>query len=279
METEEISDRYVAPCFINGLEAYDGEINLEKEENVISNELAVKLCLDHMVKYGHKVVKKELIVALRGEIYFVKFKINPEEDDVKPGVVLGRDILEIEGEEAKREALAIDICRRFAILEEERPVNKTMAYTDKYKKLLDEICLDKMKLDGEMTKEEEEAIIKVKAVALIEKEDPRAFVIPIRLEDKIKFNALDDTGSDINVVPYRVYKELGREELKNVNRGITMLNHSKAELMRLLKDVLCQIHMLKKAVSFVGSLPVALHRKDWKPEYTGNHYKKEEWDR
>ncbi|GJT54946.1 hypothetical protein Tco_0990000 [Tanacetum coccineum] len=125
METEEASDRYVAPCFINGLEAYDGEINLEKEENMISYEFAVKLCLDHE-------------------------------------------------EEVAREALAIDICRRFSILEEERLVKRE---------------------------------------ALIEKEDLETFVIPIRLEAKINLNALDDTGSDINVMPYRVYKELGREEV------------------------------------------------------------------
>ncbi|GKA28106.1 hypothetical protein Tco_0714274 [Tanacetum coccineum] len=84
METEEVSDRFVALCFVNGLEAYDGEINLGVEENMISNEYAVNLCLEHEVKRGNKVVKKELIVALRGEIYFVKFIINPEEDDVEP---------------------------------------------------------------------------------------------------------------------------------------------------------------------------------------------------
>ncbi|GJR38150.1 hypothetical protein Tco_1213834 [Tanacetum coccineum] len=95
MDTEEISDRYVAPCFVNGLEAYDGEINLGKEENMISNEFAVKLCLEHEVKRRHKVVLKELIVALRGEIYFVKFIINPEEDDVEPGVVLGRSFMRL----------------------------------------------------------------------------------------------------------------------------------------------------------------------------------------
>ncbi|GJY45134.1 hypothetical protein Tco_0433347 [Tanacetum coccineum] len=95
METEEISDRYVAPCFVNGLEAYDDVINLGKEENMISNEFAVKLCLDHEVKYGHKVVKKELIIALRGEIYFVKVIINPKEDDVEPGVVLGRSFMRL----------------------------------------------------------------------------------------------------------------------------------------------------------------------------------------
>ncbi|GKA97166.1 hypothetical protein Tco_0825060 [Tanacetum coccineum] len=202
------------------------------EENMISNEFSVKLCLEHEVKHGYKVVKKELIVALRGEIYFVMFIINPEKDDVEPRVVLGRsfmrltkrisnfrnetitiypkpdtfldssgeeekigdnwdlllddldfgDIPDIEGEEAEREALAIDICRRYSLLEEERPVIKTKANSDQYKKILDGICLDKMKLDGEIKKEEEEAITRIKGEALIEKEDPGAFVILIRLE-------------------------------------------------------------------------------------------------
>ncbi|GJR74678.1 hypothetical protein Tco_0087043 [Tanacetum coccineum] len=84
MDTEEVSDRFVAPCFVNGLEAYDCEINLGVVENMISNEYAIKLCLEHEFKRGNKVVKKELIVALRGEIYFVKFIINSEEDDVEP---------------------------------------------------------------------------------------------------------------------------------------------------------------------------------------------------
>ncbi|GJR52151.1 hypothetical protein Tco_1402672 [Tanacetum coccineum] len=38
------------------------------EENMISNEFSVKLCLEHEVKHGYKVVKKELIVALK-QIY------------------------------------------------------------------------------------------------------------------------------------------------------------------------------------------------------------------
>nr|GEZ71299.1 hypothetical protein [Tanacetum cinerariifolium] len=92
-----------------------------------------------------------------------------------------------------------------------------MAYSDKYKKILDKICIDKMKLDGETKKKEEEAKINVKREALIEKEDPGAFVILIRLEAKINLNALADTGSDINVMLYLVYKELGREEVKPIN--------------------------------------------------------------
>ncbi|GJU29773.1 hypothetical protein Tco_1173362 [Tanacetum coccineum] len=95
METGDISERYDAPCFVNSLEAYDGEIILEHDKNLISNEFVVKLCLEHEVKNGEKVVKNELIVALRGEIYFVKFIINPEEEDIKPGVVLGRSFLRL----------------------------------------------------------------------------------------------------------------------------------------------------------------------------------------
>ncbi|GJV29744.1 hypothetical protein Tco_1386192 [Tanacetum coccineum] len=95
METEEISERYDAPCFVNGLEAYDKEINFEHDNNLISNEFVVKLCLEHEVKNGDKVVKKELIVALKREIYFVKFIINPKEEDVEPGVVLGRSFLRL----------------------------------------------------------------------------------------------------------------------------------------------------------------------------------------
>ncbi|GKB32095.1 hypothetical protein Tco_0871496 [Tanacetum coccineum] len=95
METEEVSERYITLCFVDGLNAYDGEVNLEYEKNMISNEFAVKLCLEYEVKNGEKVVKRELLVALRGELYFVKFIINPEQDDVEPGVVFGSSFLRI----------------------------------------------------------------------------------------------------------------------------------------------------------------------------------------
>ncbi|GJR96963.1 hypothetical protein Tco_0269137 [Tanacetum coccineum] len=199
MDTEEISNRFVAPCFVNGLEAYDGEINLGVEENMISNEYA--------------------------------FIINPEEDDVELGVIFRRSFLRMTKaitdfgartitiyldidpfledteeeeksmddwdqlldfnlddipllggkellpfvckmgksslnkkramenlnlfyqdigtssstrrhltlEEAAKEALAIRISQKFALLEEIRPVLETIAYHDKYKKVIDKI--------------------------------------------------------------------------------------------------------------------------------------------
>ncbi|GKC77819.1 hypothetical protein Tco_1128593 [Tanacetum coccineum] len=251
METEEVSDRFMAPCFVNGLEAYD-------------------------VKGGNKVVKKELIVALRGEIYFVKFIINPEEDDVEPGKPKKKEranhlldfniddipLLGEEGhppfickmgkssrnkkramenlnffyqdirtsssagghltqEEAAKEAIAIRMSRKFALLEEERPIIETMAYHDKYKKILDEVWKDKVEFDGKIVKEEEEALKRIKGEALKEKDDPGAFIFPIRLEGRVNKNALADTGSDINTMPYRIYEQLGREDMKKV--GVTTL--------------------------------------------------------
>ncbi|GKE09805.1 hypothetical protein Tco_1413356 [Tanacetum coccineum] len=64
METDEISERYIAPCFVNGLEAFDGEVNLAFDENLISNEFASSI-------------------------------INLEEDDFSPGVILGRSFLRL----------------------------------------------------------------------------------------------------------------------------------------------------------------------------------------
>nr|GEX66269.1 hypothetical protein [Tanacetum cinerariifolium] len=63
------------------LKANDGEINLEHYKNLISNEFTVKLCLEHEVKNGDKVVKKELVAALREEINFINLIFNFEEDD------------------------------------------------------------------------------------------------------------------------------------------------------------------------------------------------------
>ncbi|GKC06718.1 hypothetical protein Tco_0998328 [Tanacetum coccineum] len=220
IDTEEVSDRFVAPCFVNGLEAYD-------------------------VKRENKVVKKELIVALRGKIYFVKFIINPEEDDVEPGMIFGRsflcmtksnddwdhlrdfniDDIPLLGEEglppfvckmgnsSRNKKRAMENLNFFYqdIETSSSDGGLTMAYHDKYKKILDELWKDKVELDGKIVKEDEEAIKRIKEEALKEKDDPEAFIFPIRLDGQVNKNALADTRSDINTMPYQIYEQLGRE--------------------------------------------------------------------
>nr|GEX84546.1 hypothetical protein [Tanacetum cinerariifolium] len=139
------------------------------------------------------------------------------------------------------EALVIRISQKFALLKEVRHVIEIMAYHDKYKKVLDEILKDRVELDGKIIKEEEEAIKRIKGGVLKEKDDLRAFIFPIRLEGKVNENALADTGSNINTMPYRIYETLGREEMKKVDRGITMINYTQAKAMGMFTNVLCQV--------------------------------------
>ncbi|GKB02579.1 hypothetical protein Tco_0830668, partial [Tanacetum coccineum] len=104
-------------------------------------------------------------------------------------------------EEATKEAIAIRMSRKFALLEEERPIIETMAYHDKFKKILDEVWKDKVELDGKNVKEEEEA--------------------------------------------------LGINDMKKVYRGITMINHTQAEAMEILTNVLCQVGVTKLIAKFL----------------------------
>ncbi|GJU92958.1 ribonuclease H-like domain-containing protein [Tanacetum coccineum] len=116
-----------------------------------------------------------------------------------------------------------------------------MAYHDKYKKILYEVWKDKVELDGKIIKEEEEALKRIKGEALKEKDDPKAFIYPIRLEGQVNENALANTGLDINTMPYQIYEQLGRQDMKNVDKGITIINHTQAEAMSILTNVLCQV--------------------------------------
>ncbi|GJS28750.1 reverse transcriptase domain-containing protein [Tanacetum coccineum] len=252
MDTKEVSDRFVSPCFVNGLKAYGGEINLGVKENMISNEYAVKLCLEHEVKRGNKVVKKELIVALRGEIYFLKFIINPEEDDVEPEVIFGRSFLRITKVITDFGAGTVTIYPEFDPFMEDIEEEEEKSLDDWDHLLdfnLDDIPL--VKLDRKVVKEEEEAVKRIKGEALKEKDDLGAFIFPIRLEGHVNENALADTGSDINTMPYRIYEQLRIEKMKKVDRGITMINHTQAEAMGILTNVLCQVGVTTLIAKFL----------------------------
>nr|GEW07604.1 hypothetical protein [Tanacetum cinerariifolium] len=308
METDEICERYIAPCFVNGLEAYD-----ERK----------------------KLFKKELIVALNGELYFVKFIINHKEDDFKPGFILGSSFLRLThgvvdfvnevitihpepdlfDDNSKkirnslddrdqlldfnfddvpkfREELPPFVCKMRKSNRNKKRVkeNLNLFYLDigrsssagghltheeaEKEALAIRISQkDKVELDGKTVKEEEKAVKRIKGESLKEKDDPGAFIFPIRLEGKVNEKALTNTGSDINNMPYRIYETLGREEMKKIDRGITMINHTQEEVVGKLSNVLCQVG--KKAVSFLGSLPVPLKQVNWKPDYKGSYTKEE----
>ncbi|GKE05303.1 hypothetical protein Tco_1397321 [Tanacetum coccineum] len=228
METEEVSDRFVAPCFVNGLEAYD-------------------------VKRGNKVVKNELIVALRGEIYFVKFIINPEEDDVepeKPKKKKSNDdwdhLLDFNIDDIPllgKEGLSPFVCKmgKSGRNKKRAMENLNFFYQDigtsssagghltqeeaaKEELAIKMIWKVKVELDGKIVKEDEEAVKKIKR---------------------------GRTVSDINTMPFRIYVQLGREDMKKVDRGITVINHTQAEAMGILINVLCQVGVTTLIAKFL----------------------------
>ncbi|GKA72884.1 hypothetical protein Tco_0779100 [Tanacetum coccineum] len=175
---------------------------------------------------------KELIVALRGEIYFVKFIINPEEDDIEPGVVLGRSFLRL------TKGITYFGNEIITIYPDLDPFNdvesdKANDSEDDWDVISEGIDfgdireIDGLELPpyvyGELELEEveanEEMIREYKAIK--EKEDLGVFVLPIRLEGIVDTHALADTDSNINIIPYCIFKELGREHVKPVSHNGT----------------------------------------------------------
>nr|GEU71068.1 hypothetical protein [Tanacetum cinerariifolium] len=245
----------IAPCFVNGLEVYDGVVILEFDENLISNEYAVKLCLDyeeddskHGVILGRSFLRlAHGVVDFDNGVITIYPELDPFEDDyvkigkgsddwdqlldfnfddvpkfgeelplfickmgksncnkkrtienlnlfyqdIGPSSSAGGHLTQ---EEAEKKALAVRISQKFALLEEEKHAIETMAYNDKYKKILDEIWKDMVELDGKIVKEEEDAV-----------------------------------------------RGEGREEMKKINKGFTMINHTQAEAIGKLSNVLCQV--------------------------------------
>ncbi|GKD27833.1 DNA-directed DNA polymerase, partial [Tanacetum coccineum] len=116
---------------------------------------------------------------------------------------------------------------------------------------INEIWADKVKLEGEIKKKEEEALMKVKEKTLKEEKDPGAFIFPIRLKGKLNENPLADTGLDIYTMPYRIYAEWGREDIQKIDKGITMIDYTEAEAMGMLLDVLCQVGFTTLTAKFL----------------------------
>ncbi|GKD59432.1 mutator type transposase [Tanacetum coccineum] len=93
--------------------------------------------------------------------------------------------------------------------------------------------------------------------AIKEKEDPGVYVLPIRLEGRFDTHALADIGSNINIIPYHIFEELGREHVKPVCHNMSMLNHYEAEPIGMLKDILCQVCVTTVIAKFlILNMPV-----------------------
>ncbi|GKE45693.1 DNA-directed DNA polymerase, partial [Tanacetum coccineum] len=254
-------------------------------------DYAVKLCLEYEVRKGKTLVKKELMVLLRGEIYFAQFIINPEEDEFEPGLIFRRSFLRSanaivnfgEGtitiqpdfdpfilssdEEGYPNLNNLEMLLDFDF--DEVPQTETnlppMCWTIfiRWNTLnlrgsgKEGTCpqyqyeADKVRLDGKIKPEEERAMVKLKGQMLKEKKDPGAFIFPIRMEGLINENVLAYTGYDTNTISYRIYEQLGRDDIMQEERNITMINYTEAEVTGRLVNVLCQVGFTTLSAQFL----------------------------
>nr|GEV71276.1 reverse transcriptase domain-containing protein [Tanacetum cinerariifolium] len=174
-----------------------------------------------------------------------------EWDDLLENIDFG-DIREIDelppfvcnmGKKTAQDKLKRDIYERVLMIQESRLIIEMLKNSDQHKKLLDSILLDKLKLDEEIKEREEEAAKEVirNYKTLREKNDLGAFVIPICVDGKCDTHALADTGSNINVLPNGIYMQIEAGEIEVIEDKIRMLDHSRAEPMGILRDVLCHV--------------------------------------
>ncbi|GKA64313.1 hypothetical protein Tco_0763919 [Tanacetum coccineum] len=71
-------------------------IGMEEEDETLFHTMAMwRITALTKEKNGEKLVKRELLVSLKGEFYFVKFIINPKDDDVEKSVILGRSFMRL----------------------------------------------------------------------------------------------------------------------------------------------------------------------------------------
>nr|GEV67339.1 hypothetical protein [Tanacetum cinerariifolium] len=217
MDTEEVSDRFVAPCFVNGLEAYDEEINLGVEENMISNEYA----------------RRNL---------FCEVHYQPEEDDVEPEVIFKRSFLRMTKAITDFEAETITIYPEFdpflEDIEEEEEEEKSLDDCDY---LLD-FNLDDTPLLGTSSS----------AGGHLTQEEAAKEALAIRISQKFALLEEVELNGDIIKEEEEAIKRMkGREEMKKVDKEITMINHTQAEAMWILTNVLCQVGVTTLIAKFL----------------------------
>ncbi|GJU47368.1 hypothetical protein Tco_1204634 [Tanacetum coccineum] len=175
MEMKEASDRYITHCFMSRLHAYNGEINLKNEKNLISNEFSIKLLLDYEEKDGEKIVKKELltkgIVNFGNGVITIYPDLDSFRNDFDNSHDLGEDwdaiienvdfgnIPQLDGIDVPPFVCNMGKSSR----NKKKPCgNYKVTYSeegpsDQHQKFLDSVMLDKLKLDGEVKIDEEEA--------------------------------------------------------------------------------------------------------------------------
>nr|GEW73758.1 hypothetical protein [Tanacetum cinerariifolium] len=101
------------------------------------------------------------------------------------------------------------MANKFKELLKEKPIFHVLENYTYYRKMLDEVSMDKRRL--EMKEEiEEEEVAKIIEGGLPKKmDDLENYIVPLKVNGTTSINALADTGTSVSFMPYKLYKVLG----------------------------------------------------------------------
>ncbi|GJR06958.1 hypothetical protein Tco_0529942 [Tanacetum coccineum] len=160
MEIEEVCEHYITPGFMEGLDAYDGVTDFEYEKILISNEFVVKVRLtfevmkneeddvEPCVIFGRSFLKLSKAIVDFGNgiltIWLKTITFNSDDEELDallasintykmsydgegPSLTINRLRTQ---DELTREEIGEDLYERIMLLNERRPVFKTLKYSD-----------------------------------------------------------------------------------------------------------------------------------------------------
>ncbi|KAA3456599.1 Transposon Ty3-I Gag-Pol polyprotein [Gossypium australe] len=148
------------------------------------------------------------------------------------------------------------------------PLLEALSHIPDSRKFLKQLLTNKRKLD-------EEPHVKLNAVcsAMLQNrlprklKDPRSFTIPCLIDSLTVDNALADLGASINVMPYKMFKQLGLRKPKQTRMSIQLTNKTVRIPRGIIEDVLVKIDKFVFLVDFVvldmdedNSIPLILGR-------------------
>ncbi|GKD18031.1 hypothetical protein Tco_1207189 [Tanacetum coccineum] len=177
-------------------------------------------------------------------------------------------------EEAAKEALALRINQRFALLEEIRPLLETMAYNDKFEGKVNQHGLADTGSDINTMpyqiyeKLGREEIKKVEVTTIIAK----FLILDIPIDrDAPIVNNPERLFSTFDGICHQTFRAARSDVLKTAES-----DSDDEEEYEIKRNQFGAPIVWKKAVSFLGSLPVLLQHVDWKPDYKGCYTNEEE---
>ncbi|GJZ51479.1 hypothetical protein Tco_0605994 [Tanacetum coccineum] len=161
-------------------------------------------------------------------------------------------ILKKKIEEPKKEALVHQTMESLKKIKINRPLLKEIRQTDNYAMQMKYLVENKPR-----TEEENEIRMNPRCSALLQnhlppkEQDPGSFILPYSI-GKLDFkNDLADLGTNINIMPFSMYKRLGIGKLKPINMLIEMADNTKCAPKGIVENLLIKIDKFIFPVDFV----------------------------